>query len=138
MEPAARRRAVTANQDARARCCGLSRSPGHPALRRAAGTPWIEGGAGAGLDPGYYPGYTRPMKTAISVPDPIFEEAEETAARLGMSRSQLYAKAVQIFVAQHRRDRVTEPLLAVYGSQGSCIDLLLAQPQVQSPPKDEW
>ena len=78
------------------------------------------------------------MKTAISIPDPVFEEAEETAARLGMSRSQLYAKAVQIFVAQHRRERVREALEAVYGSQESGLDPVLAQMQAMSLPKEEW
>ncbi len=78
------------------------------------------------------------MKTAISVPDPIFEEAEETVARLGMSRSQLYAKAVQIFVAQHRRERVREALEAVYGSQDSGPDPVLARMQAMSLPKEEW
>lgn len=34
----------------------------------------------------------RAMKTAISIPDPIFEAAEGFARRLGMSRSELYAR----------------------------------------------
>ena len=78
------------------------------------------------------------MKTAISVPDPVFEAAEETAARLGMSRSELYTKAVQIFVEQHGRERVREALEAVYGSQESGLDPVLAQMQLMSLPKEEW
>jgi metal-responsive CopG/Arc/MetJ family transcriptional regulator len=35
------------------------------------------------------------MKTAVSMPDSIFEAAEALAKRLRMSRSQLYTKAVQ-------------------------------------------
>ena len=37
------------------------------------------------LGPGYNPGYTQRMKTAISIPDRIFEAADELARRLGLS-----------------------------------------------------
>lgn len=57
------------------------------------------------------------MKTAISLPDPLFEEAEGLAQRLGKSRSQLYAEAVADYLARHdseeitrRMDRVLEEL----------------------------
>lgn len=54
------------------------------------------------------------MKTAISIPDPIFESAEKLAKRLGMSRSQFYAEAVDALVERHRYNGVTEQLDAVY------------------------
>lgn len=51
------------------------------------------------------------MKTAISVPDDVFADAERLAARLGWSRSQLYAKAVEAFVAANAdEDAVTAAL----------------------------
>lgn len=37
------------------------------------------------------------MKTAISIPNLIFEEAEEAAKELRMSRSELYTKALREF-----------------------------------------
>ncbi|MFP3940349.1 MAG: ribbon-helix-helix domain-containing protein [Thermoanaerobaculia bacterium] len=48
------------------------------------------------------------MKTAISLPDDVFEEAEELARRLGKSRSQLYAEAIEEYVARHDVETVTE------------------------------
>ena len=54
------------------------------------------------------------MKTAISIPDPVFEEAEALANRLGMSRSELYAKAVKSYLGEHRREGITEALNRVY------------------------
>jgi len=39
------------------------------------------------------------MKTAISIPDAIFERAERQAAALGMSRSEFYASAVERYMA---------------------------------------
>jgi metal-responsive CopG/Arc/MetJ family transcriptional regulator len=35
------------------------------------------------------------MKTAISVPDDTFQRVEQTAKRLGVSRSEFYARAAQ-------------------------------------------
>ena len=48
----------------------------------------------------------RSMKTAISVPDPIFRQAERAARRLGISRSEFFARAAQRFVASLRDDAV--------------------------------
>lgn len=46
------------------------------------------------------------MKTAISIPTPIFREAELTARRLGMSRSEFFTRAAQRMVASLREDEV--------------------------------
>jgi predicted transcriptional regulator len=46
------------------------------------------------------------MKTAISIPDDVFEEAERLAGRLRTSRSQLDTRALAEFVARHDEDRV--------------------------------
>ncbi|WP_136192684.1 hypothetical protein [Actinomyces procaprae] len=53
------------------------------------------------------------MKTAVSIPDPVFQEAEEVARRLGWSRSQLYTKAVHDLVVRYSDDPVTEALNAL-------------------------
>ena len=66
------------------------------------------------------------MKTAISIPDLVFEEAEVLANRLGMSRSELYAKAVRSYLGEHRREGVTEALNRVYASTSSKLDPALA------------
>jgi predicted transcriptional regulator len=63
------------------------------------------------------------MKTAISIPDGLFEEADRLAARLKQSRSQLYSQAVREYLAHHSADRVTEALDAVYGGGGDEGDL---------------
>lgn len=48
------------------------------------------------------------MKTAISVPNEVFESAEHLAKHLKMSRSELYSRAVAEFVCRHSPDEVTE------------------------------
>jgi hypothetical protein len=47
------------------------------------------------------------MKTAVSIPDKVFAEAERLASRLEISRSKLYAKAVAEFVARHDEESLT-------------------------------
>jgi metal-responsive CopG/Arc/MetJ family transcriptional regulator len=54
------------------------------------------------------------MKTAISLPDSLYEEAEETAKALGLPRSQLYAKALEEFLAHHNMEAITEKYDEVY------------------------
>ena len=50
------------------------------------------------------------MKTAISIPDEVFAEAEQLTRRLKKSRSQLYTDAVREYLARHDPDAVTEAL----------------------------
>jgi Ribbon-helix-helix protein, copG family len=50
------------------------------------------------------------MKIAVSVPDELFRRADELAARLGISRSQVYARALEEFVEVHGEDPVTAKL----------------------------
>ena len=80
------------------------------------------------------------MKTAISLPDPLFQAAEFLAKRMGLSRSELFQRALQAFLQEHKDAGVTEELNVVYtqGSEEAYIDPLLEQWQLNSLPKDEW
>ena len=48
------------------------------------------------------------MKTAISIPDPLFGAAERLAKHLGISRSQLYQRALQAFLQEQEKRRLAE------------------------------
>lgn len=50
------------------------------------------------------------MKTAISLPDPLFEKAERAAARLKVSRSELYARALAAYLREHDGDQITRAI----------------------------
>jgi antitoxin MazE6 len=50
------------------------------------------------------------MKVAVSIPDPVFSEAELLAKRLRTSRSDIYARALDAFVGAYAPDRVTQAL----------------------------
>lgn len=55
-------------------------------------------------------GYTPGMKTAISVPDDVFESAERLARRERRSRSEVYSTALREYVARHSPDEITAAL----------------------------
>lgn len=62
------------------------------------------------------------MKVGISVPHPVFREAEQAARRLRIPRSQLYARALQAYLKQQERPDITEQLNQVYGKRENRAD----------------
>lgn len=79
------------------------------------------------------------MKTAISIPDPVFKTAERLAKRLGLSRSELYVRAISSYVDVHRNQKVTDLLNEVYSdvdNQG--LEAGFKRAQLNSINKEEW
>jgi metal-responsive CopG/Arc/MetJ family transcriptional regulator len=58
------------------------------------------------------------MKTAVSIPDEVFEEAERLAADLKTSRSQLYSRALRELIARHAPNQVTDAMNQVIAEIG--------------------
>ena len=58
-------------------------------------------------------GDTQGLKTAISIPDDLFADAERLAQALKKSRSRLYGDAVREYLARHSAERVTDSLDAL-------------------------
>ena len=56
----------------------------------------------AGVNPHGISGYTRRMKTAISIPDELFHQIDLCSRRLRVSRSRLLADAARRYLAQQR------------------------------------
>ena len=78
------------------------------------------------------------MKTAISLPDSLFERAERVAQQLNMKRSQLYAEALRAYLDKHDPDSITVTLNDIYASESSELDPVAMQLQVLSLPEDDW
>ena len=78
------------------------------------------------------------MKTAISLPDSVFEQAEVLAQQLGLSRSELYTKALQAYLKRHNRDQILLKLNQVYGTESSELDPVMARMQFMSLPHEDW
>jgi len=55
------------------------------------------------------------MKTAVSLPNELFDAAEVLADELGVTRSELYARAIDEYVRNTQKSEVAKRLKAFYG-----------------------
>lgn len=78
------------------------------------------------------------MKVAVSIPNRVFDEAEQLARRLGKSRSELYADAIADYLEEHRAETITEQLNAVYASEPAEIDPVLTTLQEATLDPEGW
>ena len=78
------------------------------------------------------------MKTAISLPDSVFEEAEAIATQLGISRSELYATALRTYLQKYNRSQILDKLNHVYTEDSSDLDPALMEMQLASLPCEDW
>jgi len=79
------------------------------------------------------------MKTAISIPDPIFLAAEQLAQSLGITRSELYAKAIHLLVSQYDDNEITERLNRIYSfNKASSIHPQDTELELASINEEQW
>ena len=78
------------------------------------------------------------MKTAISVPDPIFHEGERYAQRTGKSRSKLYSEALAEYLSRHGPDEVTEAMNHVVDSLNEPVDPIVIATASRVLAQTEW
>jgi metal-responsive CopG/Arc/MetJ family transcriptional regulator len=56
------------------------------------------------------------MKTAISIDEGLLQEADQTARRMGLNRSRLFALAVEDFLRRQRQEDMLRRLNEVYAN----------------------
>jgi len=78
------------------------------------------------------------MKTEISLPDSVFEEAEALAKEMGLSRSELYLKALKAYLKRYNRNQILHKLNEVYSKEYSELDSVMAKIQFMSLTDEEW
>ena len=78
------------------------------------------------------------MKTAISIPDKIYRDAERLSRRLKKSRSQVYTEAVTEYVARHDPDAVTEAMNRVCDAMDTYSDPALSAAARRTLENVEW
>ena len=78
------------------------------------------------------------MKTAVSVPDDLFRQAEAAARRLRVSRSHLYSTAISEFLDRRQANAVTDRLNDLYLRRPAKLDAALHRAQLRSLDKDSW
>ena len=78
------------------------------------------------------------MKTAVSIPDHVFEQAERLARRTRQSRSRVFSKALEEYVGRHSPDEVTEAMDRVCEELGEPGDAFVAAAARRTVERSEW
>jgi len=78
------------------------------------------------------------MKTAISLPDEIFEAADGLAARLHVSRSQLYVMALEKLLKEHDQSDITRRLNESIDAHGQAVDPVFMDMSRRGLLRTEW
>ncbi len=78
------------------------------------------------------------MKVAVSLPDSVFDAAEQLAEQLKVPRSQLYAEALSAYLGTRGAAAVTKQLDAVYAKESSGLDAILSEAQARAIQDETW
>jgi hypothetical protein len=78
------------------------------------------------------------MKTAISIDDTVYQEAEDTAWQMGFTRSRLYTLAVEEYLRNHSPEVLLKQLNKVYAGNNSKLDDDIQQAQFALFSGEEW
>ncbi len=78
------------------------------------------------------------MKVAISIPDALYEEADELVKRLGATRSGLYCKALESFVREYREEELIRRINEVCAEVDTSLPDDLKQAALATLERVEW
>lgn len=78
------------------------------------------------------------MKTAVSIPDEIFEDAERFAKRTKRSRSRLFSDALREYLARHSCDEITQAMDTALAGIGPAADDFVAASASRTLEQSEW
>lgn len=78
------------------------------------------------------------MKVAVSIPDPVFSEAELLAWRLGTTRSDVYARALIAFIGAQAPDCVNQAMNDVVDAIGPAPDAFVRAATRRVLDQVEW
>ncbi len=78
------------------------------------------------------------MKTAISIPDEVYQGAERLARRTKKSRSRVYGDALKEYLARHAPDEVTEAMNRACAEVGETKDPFVSSAARRILERSEW
>ena len=78
------------------------------------------------------------MKTAVSIPDEVFEKVESLARRARKSRSEVFSAALREYVARHAPDEVTDSINQVCDRLGKQDDAFVGTAARRILERAEW
>jgi metal-responsive CopG/Arc/MetJ family transcriptional regulator len=81
---------------------------------------------------------TRVTETAVALPTDLFQRAEELACKWGISRSELYRRALSHLLAASHETELTRQLNEIYDQEDSSPDPVMMQLQLASLKPEEW
>jgi metal-responsive CopG/Arc/MetJ family transcriptional regulator len=78
------------------------------------------------------------MKTAVSIPDEVFEGAERLARRTRRSRSRVFSDALREYLARHSSEEVTEAINQACSEIGEAQDSFSASAAHRVLQRSQW
>jgi hypothetical protein len=78
------------------------------------------------------------MKTAISIDDRVYRNAEDAASRMGVSRSRLYTLAIKEYLYNHQADSITERLNQYYKDHKTVLEDDIKQAAYELFAREDW
>jgi len=78
------------------------------------------------------------MKVAVSIPDPIFEAAEQLAKERNIPRSQVFTEALSSYLELRNSESITALLNKIYGQESSKVDEALTKAQFDVISHEAW
>jgi metal-responsive CopG/Arc/MetJ family transcriptional regulator len=78
------------------------------------------------------------MKTAISIPDNVFKQAERLRRQSRKSRSELFSEAMREYVARHAPDDVTDAMNRVCSQVGDTKNQFVSTAARRILERTEW
>ena len=78
------------------------------------------------------------MKTAVSIPDDVFEKVERLARRAKRSRSEVFSAALREYVARHSPEEITEALNSAFRQGRQHQDEFVAEAARRVLERTEW
>lgn len=83
-------------------------------------------------------GYTFGMKTAVSIPDDVYDRVERLAGRTKRSRSRLFSDALGEYLARHEGDEVTDAMNAAVEKIGGDYDSFVSAAASDVLERSDW
>lgn len=78
------------------------------------------------------------MKTAVSIPDAVFDAADRFARRHGLSRSEVYTRALERLLADEPDQAITARLDAVHSRTDGSIEPVWAASRMRGLDPEPW
>jgi len=78
------------------------------------------------------------MKTAVSIKDKVFQEAEKYAKKAKISRSQLYSDAVEEYLAKRNEEDLIARINAVCDEVDTSLDPAIRAYQSRVIKREKW